>query len=524
MSFSSLYVGATGMTALGIDMSSIGNNLANVNTVGYKKHDVFFNDLISQNMTTSPANSEQMIPSQIGKGVGVAMARTDFREGSFQDGSSPTDLAISGKGYFRVLDDGGNTYFTRAGNFLFNNQGVLQNSHGMSLQGYAIDQTTGQVSTTLSNVALPYKEKTVDGRTYNEFSIIENPTTEIELIANLDPSSTSRIKDATDPMFSLVKSYNAPASNASTSNPFGATPSYTDSVKIFDSTGAPHEVTIAYEKVEVDSLDNTTGGYSYWQYAMYTDPKNDNSALAGTSGAGLIGYGTMTFNYYGQMADISAYTPGGANGKDLSAGQLANFGDDHHPQFSLNLPNADPVTFTLDMGMEGRNDSWSKTGTPASIGKDVTKFAEMDGKWRNVNPSTSVAGGSHTLYNHQDGYAKGIYQTTSFDSDGIMSAHYSNGQSLELYRINLNHFKNDFGLKRTAGTMFAETPESGKAIAGMANDPVHGKIASNTLESSNVDLADQFARMIITQRGFQSNSKVVTTSDAIIQNTVNMKR
>ena len=127
--------------------------------------------------------------------------------------------------------------------------------------------------------------------------------------------------------------------------------------------------------------------------------------------------------------------------------------------------------------------------------------------------STNYDKPSSTLYHIQDGYSWGYLNTVSVDENGIMSGHFSNGQTEEMYKVGVYKFNSPWGLKRDGGTNFVATDASGAAMLGEAGDRGRGTISQNSLEESNVDMANEFATMIVTQRGYQANTKVITTSD-----------
>jgi len=133
-------------------------------------------------------------------------------------------------------------------------------------------------------------------------------------------------------------------------------------------------------------------------------------------------------------------------------------------------------------------------------------------------------GGSSTLFQSQDGYTAGVLLNVSVSRDGILSGQYSNGQTLELYSLTLATFSNQWGLRREGGNLFSETLDSGPALTGEAGSTGKGSVDGNSLELSNVDMATEFVNMITSQRGFQANTKVITTADSLLGEVIAMKR
>ena len=138
--------------------------------------------------------------------------------------------------------------------------------------------------------------------------------------------------------------------------------------------------------------------------------------------------------------------------------------------------------------------------------------------------TTSYASGSTTIFQSQNGYTAGFLQNISVDRDGVLTGRYSNGQVLQLFALTLATFNNNYGLYREGGNLFSETRSSGPALTGLANTGDKGSIASNSLEQSNVDLATEFVKMITTEKGFQANSKTITTVDQMLTVLIQLKR
>ena len=224
MSFSSLYVGATGVVAHNTSMQVVANNLANVSTIGYKKADTQFGTLMSQQLGTSGTiyGSGAYSFSQIGKGVSVSDIRTVFEEGGLESTDSTTDIAIEGNGYFGLnnpFDNNNSLYYTRAGAFLFNNEAYLVNANGYRLQGYGVDRDTGEISTTITDVQLPYEDVVVDGSLTRLVRSDPRATTSFEMVNNLDHTAADLFSSYDNPFMAMVSAYSANQSNAS--SPFG---------------------------------------------------------------------------------------------------------------------------------------------------------------------------------------------------------------------------------------------------------------------------------------------------------------
>ncbi|HWR04057.1 MAG TPA: flagellar hook protein FlgE [Humidesulfovibrio sp.] len=530
---SSLYQGITGMQAHSQAISVIGNNLANVSTTGYKGSNIFFQDLISQDISTAAGNS------QMGLGVQVAAIYADFSQGAIETTTEATDLALGGKGFFTVkAPNSDNTYYTRAGNFRFSSDGYLVDTNGNRVQGWAMQKatTTSSSSTDYSIYGSP-----TDVLVSN-FQSPASATTKINMVTNLNPSSTSQCDSTTDPYFAMFKTWNGQADTPLSSTNYG----YSNTIKVYDSTGTSHNVTVYYDKVTMTS---NAGADTVWEYMVTCNPSDDGrtiggTSLKGTSGAGVLMIGTMTFRS-GQMVGQSAYTlKSNATGdlKDTSQWTLADFSNSGYPMATANFiqaSNASAATsvsatpISVDFGMRSKDRTWTQAkGAIASNASAVGTKTSSAGWVPNMgNPAVSAlstqsydTGGFSTLFQNQDGYTAGYLQNVSVSANGVLSGTFSNGQEMELYTLTITSFTNQWGLRREGNNLFSETRDSGSALTGTAKSGGRGSVTSNALESSNVDMASEFVDLITAQRGFQANSKVITTADTLLGEVIAMKR
>ncbi|WP_319778613.1 flagellar hook protein FlgE [Maridesulfovibrio sp.] len=559
----SLFSGITGLQAHGDKMSVLGNNIANVNTVGFKSAKMHFEDAISQDMSTATGIA------QVGRGVQVGAIYADYAQGSFETTSESTDLAIGGDGFFIVSPkDEDTSYYTRAGNFRFDKDGYLTDPHGYVLQGWQVqDESSSQVATgasvTTSNAVRTIGVPT-DIRLEN-FQSAPKETTTINVITNLDSSEPSRVGGA-NPLHALFDSWDGTQDPALGDSLYA----YQSTIKVYDANGSAHNVTTYFDQVDLDG----EGGKKVWEFIVTCDPEEDgrifpgtSNGFGGTESAGLLMTGTMTFNAAGDLTGMSAYTlksngdgtfpvatdgTTGVNGARNPANwSLAEFSQDGLPVMTANFlsrSNASytnssnlPVTIEMNFGLTNQDISGSNpTKGWGSVDPTMETLDGLDGSGaampavstianfgdaeKSALSTTSYDSGSTTLFQSQDGYTAGFLQSTSVSRDGVLTGRYSNGQIQELYVLTLASFNNDWGLRREGGNLFTETRESGDALTGLPNSGGKGSIASNSLEMSNVDLAVEFVNMITTQRGFQANSKVITTTDSMMGELIQLKR
>lgn len=556
----SLYSGITGLSVHSERMTVIGNNLANVNTTGFKGSRMYFEDLLSQDYATVNG------VGQVGRGVRVSSIFADFGQGSFESTTSATDMAISGDGFFIVSPRGeDDTFHTRAGNFRFDQDGYLVDPHGYVLQGWQVEQASTTVSTTSSNTDNSGSRTRIIGvptdiRLEN-FQSPPRPTSSVSIVTNLDPSAPDSSQSQTDPYFAMFQNWDGTADTPLASSLYG----YSTTLKVYDDIGTAHKLTYYFDKVTLSNA----GGDEVWEFMATVEPSADRRMLSGADGnmtpigqgltpaAGVLMIGTLTFTT-GQLSGMSAYTlksNGGANGgpKNLDNWTLANFSTSGYPVMTANFlgksnastalaGNASPIQ--VDFGLSNKDLS-SDGGGAITKGWDVglgslptnagaAQLANISNTaWLPNFKASAVSalatqsfdtGGSSTLFQAQDGYSAGFLQNVSVSRDGVLSGNYSNGKVLELYAVTLSTFTNEVGLRREGGNLFSETTESGPALTGQAGSAGKGTIDGNSLEMSNVDMATEFVRMITTQRGFQANTKVITTTDSMLGEVIAMKR
>ncbi len=504
--FSGMYIGATGMKTHSQGMSVLGNNIANVNTVAFKGSDIIFANLMSE----SAASAQNGVTgfSQIGMGVRVEDIKHDFSQGAFENTNTGTDLGITGKGFFRVHDDD-EAYYTRAGNFNFNKEGYLVDPHGYRVQGTEITKT-GRGSS-----------KAIRLEPNSEGKVAMAGSTTTSITQNYNLGSGDKTTNAENPFFALSQAWNG----QNTSEPLTSSQyDLANTIKVYDSNGTEHSLTVYLDEVAVSN----GGDKRYWEYVVAMNPAEDGRAgFAGTEGAGLLMTGTMTFDSYGALEAMSAFTSqgGSASGpKDLGSCVPSAFSADGDPQFSATFSNGATMTSSLNMGLKSANGGW--TGGASSAAEVGMNPASLPGyaAERSARSTTNYSGTSAVMNSTQNGYASGVMSGFAFNNDGVLIGRFTNGQTKELYQVDLYTFTNDYGLRSEGKNCFSATTASGDPIKGIPNVKAAGGISQYSLELSNVDLAEEFVHMIGTQRGFEANSKVITTSDAIIQNAINMKR
>lgn len=532
----SMYTGISGLTTHAARMSVLGNNLANTSTVGFKSGNVQFEDLFYSNRTHGAS------VGQVGHGSRVSSIYQDFSQGAYENTGAVTNVAIGGRGFFLVNDPiNGSEYYTRAGDFKFDNEGFLINPQGMRVQGWAAaDSSTAVVKGAVGDLQI------------DSFQSEPKETSKMSLSLNLSnkaidkatPTTAGTAANGTD-FFALFSTWDA---NTSPAKPLGDDKySYQKTMNVFDKTGSAHEVTVYFDKAK------TVSGEDTWEYIVTCNPNDDgraNMTVAGPPATnkktkGLLMAGTIGFSNTGAMKNMSAYTYDGvgADPDDKASWKAASMDEDGFPIFTANFLHLDGVNGTadktadgespeliaLDLGFSSKNANRvfeNAAETIDAVEADGTKLAKINdvdiNKTKKSATSFAIASTTHSM--EQDGYTAGFLQEITIDKNGVVGGRYSNGQKQELFVLALADFADRQGLSLQGGNLYAESSQSGQAVVGRANTGRLGNVSSNTLELSNVDMSRQMVKLILTQRGYQSNSKVVTTSDEMLQEAINLKR
>lgn len=510
---SSLYSGISGLNTNSTAMNVIGDNIANVNTIGFKASRTTFQDVLSQTIATASGTD------QIGRGTAMSSIDTLFQQGSFESTTSATDLAIGGAGYFILRQAGTDTnYYSRAGQFSFNQDGYFVNPAGYIVQGWKLDENGNNVGT-IGDILL------------TDFTSPPEPTENVTSITNLNSTAVSNIGSL----------FSAWQGTTNASSPIGDTSyAYQTSVRVYDALGNSHDLTIYFDKCGGSTASEYDAGLTdvqnSWEYIVTCNPNDDmRTAFAGAESKGVLMRGTMTFDQStGALTGMSAFVYDGAGDPDDDANwTLAEFSDDGYPQFTAEFVGAG-VTQPIAIKQGLRNSDYtsgnSGWGAGAQTVADITgadadhMIANFYAEEPQATISTQYSSASTTVYQSQDGYGTGFLQSLSVDTDGVLTGQYSNGQIIYLNRVALAKFNNEQGLNKIGGNLWSATRASGPALTDQPGLNGLGSISPNSLEQSNVDLATEFVRMITTQRGFQANSRIITTVDTMLQELINIVR
>ena len=413
-----MYSAVSGVQAHQTRLDVIGNNIANVNTVGYKAARATFSDQLSQTFrgATRPQGDRGGINTmQVGLGVRLGSITTQQTQGALQQTGRPADLSIQGNGFFMV-SDGAAAQYTRDGGFTLDSDGNLVSATtGMKLLGWPADASgdidTKAAVTAASSIRIPSGTLTA-----------VRATTKVDFGGNLDAKAA-----------------------------VGDT--YTRSARVFDSLGNSHDVSFKFQRANAVAPAAAT-----WDFTTSVD--GGAFSTAGGPNSGSLNF-DATGKLTGATGTVSFTPPGGASAVDITP----SFGD----------------------------------------------MSQLAGAY-----TASAIG--------QDGFPYGTLQSFAITEDGTVTGIFSNGLNRDLGRVAIAQFANPSGLEKAGSNLFRTTGNSGDAQVTVAGLSGAGRISAGFLEQSNVNLADEFTSMIVTQRGFQANTKMVTASDEILQDLIQMKR
>jgi len=460
----SLYSGVAGLKNHQTRMDVIGNNVANVNTHGFKFERVTFMDMLSQEIAGAAEPRENVggiNPMQVGLGMMVASIDKIMTQGSLQTTGKNTDVAISGEGFF-IIKDGNKNFYTRAGIFNIDRDGYyLHPGTGLRVQGWNArtdDRGNSYVNSTgsVEDIHIPIFSKKP-----------AKATTEVVFESNLNQKVEAVPADATPEQ---IQNF--------ISGPPEQRRGHVASINVYDDQGNERELRLEFYKTADNKWTvrtNLAGASNVT--ANVVGPGGQDTAIGGSNTFEL------GFSSEGRILSVS-------DGPDtVNTGKLA-------VQLSFRIPgNPDVQNITLNMGESGAV-------------RGVTQFASS----------------FTTRAKEQDGFPMGYLESFSIDNSGTIVGTYTNGVKEPLAKIAMAVFTNPAGLSKEGETKFSASMNSGDASIGEAGIGGRGKINAGVLEMSNVDLSEQFTDMIVTQRGFQANSRTITTSDQMIQEILGLKR
>lgn len=565
----SLISGLSGIRTHQTSLDIIGNNIANINTPSYKASRASFSDALSLTLKggTPPSdNCGGLNPYQIGRGSTVDSIDTLFTQGSLETTSNPTDLTIAGDGFF-MLRYGNETLYTRDGSFAVDATGTLIDPNtGYAVQGRMADPAGNILSSTkITDIKLPieslFPARATSAGAFSGNLNADAETGEVPFIGNTANATFSGNLNAT----------------GSTTGPT----TYDKHIVIYDYLGNAHDVAVSFAKSQ-DSDPGPPTLLDQWTWTA-SDASGDVSGTGvvefkadGTFGnvtgatAVCAGWGTdgtddisLDFDFAQMTQTNGPFSPmltypvedetyqtsmlvydslGGTHNV------IVNFEKDplatNTWRWSIGVSDNDEIFINTPAGPQYsqqivfNTDGTVKTGATANlviegaggIVDGTTTLTELENGAEPIRIALDLsqlaqfAGSFTPVPSALDGHGAGSLDNITFDDTGTMIGTFTNGSSQRLAQIVLADFHNPAGLVKAGGNLYRISMNSGTAVIGTAGAGINASVISNSLEGSNVDLANEFTKMIIAQRGFEANSRVVTTSDSILGELINLKR
>lgn len=503
----SLFAGVSGLRNNQVRMDVIGNNIANVNTVAFKAGRVTFKEgfaQLLQGASRPPGDQGGINPVQIGLGMQIGSIDQIFNQGNLETTGLNTDVAIQGDSFF-VVRKGNQSFYTRSGNFQVDAEGnMVSPTNGFVVQGRTYDN--GVLRDGIRDIQLPFGQK-----------VSAKPTTEALLAGNLNASA---------PIFQGT--FTNALDRALPINEKAWTESQ---MAVFDSQGSKHDVKIQMWKTAPNTWD--------WRIDPIASALSENFQTDGVSPPSDINLPVPPGGYQILPADVRVTSSSGTD-YATPADWAFSAGPPPAVQFTANMPSNSEIKISYFMSpiapaanVNGGTLTFDQAGilnTNVAAGIDfgvpganpVLIDFKLAGGVSGLTQFASTA--STAVLRDQNGYTSGSLQNFSIDRFGLITGFFTNGTTSPLAKIVLSDFNNPSGLLRIGDNMYQESANSGGAVLGFALEGSQSQLTSGALEMSNVDLAQEFTNMIIAQRAFQANGKVVTTSDEMLQELMTIKR
>lgn len=561
----SMYSGVAGMKAHQTKMDVIGNNIANVNTYGFKASRTTFSEVYYQttsSATGATANTGGKNASQIGYGSQVSGIDILMTRSGFQSTDKATDVAIAGEGFFQIADADGNKYYTRSGNFTFDSAGNLVDTNGNFVLGVSgspvgigassdriridvpsVAQSAGNFEDYINNrkITITSSELTENANVSFSFdtdanmaagdkcyatissgviNIYLNPYEKINGLTELNDIVNQAIKSANGEVEHPGGTYRIDVEGLDDIPDYWPITGEEFISKNYDPVLGSVDLPEELEKIGIwaNTVGNTFSGVGETTYKIekvgneyvFTatipmfdengDPVNDPTT------------GTQQINtYYGKISE---------NHLTTGTVKLVRWDTAANPQKELSSADASDYIILKHPGYETLE---TKTNKGADV---LNKKSDKDAVASEASKALGFGTKQMVLTGGTSGGAQTISDLTnlSIGGDGIITATHAVHGLIEIGRIDLATFDNPTGLIQAGTSYFQESVNSGAAQVTIAGTEGVGALQSNALEMSNVDLSNEFADMITTQRGFQASSRLITVSDEILQELVNLKR
>jgi len=548
----SLYSGVSGLKTHQIKMDVIGNNIANVNTVAYKSQSITFSELMYQTtQSASGPNAETGTAGTNAKQIGLgvksgAISTAISQSGSTQTTGNPFDIQIQGDSFF-IVSDGSNNFFTRDGSFYVDAVGNLaMTSNGYNVMGWGVDETSGTI---IKDTVKPLTVMSAANMTYPP-----EATTKAYVSGIIDKNDTLVHSEAGKIMNlgffdSLGYAYTAKLSMKATGVEGQYSVELTD---ILDSNGKSVKDTLpdvtlgSLTKIADAETLNVASGYTATATSvttpdgdvinfsdLYNNETIDGMTMAERQKAVANAYGYNTFEEFAKVygdngSTIQELINNGGNlstiqdvsGNILKAGKQINGGLVQYDVATGEIQSVNGLQNNLSLNLDFGAAATQPAGPFETISIDFSPSSNY-----NNNGTSTVSATSGDTSGLGAGRKLGELSGVSVQNNGMIYASYDNGQSRLLGQIAVANFANASGLEKSGDNLYSATLNSGEFDGiGVDISADGGYMSTGVLEMSNVDLSAEFTEMITTQRGFQANSRIITVSDTLLEELVNLKR
>jgi len=506
----------SGLNANSQELSVIANNLANLNTVGYKSSVTNFEDLFYQQIGTNGAGD----PVQVGVGTRIGAVSGDFTQGSIESTGVPTDIAIQGGGFLTVVNNGLQEY-TRAGDLSIAADGALVTADGGQVQGYQAVNGVINPNATLGAISIP-----------GGLTSPPKATSNVALTLNLDSDTPVAP---------------SPASQQTGTGILPTTTLKANTVLAFsDGTNS-----FSYTTATGDTLSNVIAAIN--ANPNFTANLSGNSLVINATNGHALTFTTNTLTDASAGTQSETFAPSGTSTEGTFTTTVAvndALGASHVLtytftktaanawNYSISIPAADVGTTGSPVVLKTGTLSFNGAGqliTPSANVAGITVASLADGAsnltfgWQLYDANgtgllTQVSGSSATSSTLQDGYPSGTLSSFNIDSTGTIEGIFSNGQTVPVAQIALATFSNQQGLLRNGSNDFLPSLASGAANVGQPGTAGRGTITGGSLEQSNADIATEFSQLILAERGYEANARAITTFDQVTQDAINLKQ
>lgn len=566
-----LFAGVTGLNANAFALDVIGNNIANINTTGYKASRALFGDLLAQTISGGTASvsggTAGINPIQVGTGVRVLGVDTDYAQGAFLTSGNVTDIAISGSGFF-VLNNGNSTVYTRDGAFAVDLDGSLISPFtGYRVQGWQADDSGNvNVNAQTSDITIPLGSSTV-----------ANATSELKLVGNLNSSSTT---DGAGTTAFSGNIYAGAATNATSASLLTALTDVAgnslnlesgDALTVSASKGTGAIVTRTFT---VGTTGTTLGDFATFMQQSFGIVSDSNTSateqvtvsggqiaiqgnigtanaitaitISGTDAGGLSTLNASIFNSFFAPDALNGFTESNTASGESSFSQMVvydSLGVGHTVDVIYSRADADQNIWSFfAIGNDSFEAGTSGTGLVSTAGRlefaSTGAVSSFTGNSLSLNLdngaatplSITVDGDSLTQFGttsdvtltEQDGFPPGVLESFTIAATGVVTGIFSNGLTKDLGQVALAQFTNEDGLIKAGDNLYQPGTNAGTPAIGAPGTGGRGSLNSGFLEQSNVDLARQFSDLIVVQRAYQASARTITAADALLAEAVNL--